>query len=385
MQDKKRKICVLVLNRSEYSRLKPLIKVLISDDRIELSIVTLKSRYANNEILFKNDNLPLTHVINLDIKARELSEMPKAIGRLLEKFGDLFHRNKPDAVVIHGDRYEAIAAALAATFNNIYIAHLQGGEVTGTADEHIRHAITKLAHLHLTSTIEARNRIIKLGEPEESVINTGCPGVDLLLNTPAFSFLELRYELYKSANNRIEILEKFRDDYMLVMQSSVTTEDDKAEDQIIATLKALDNFKETKVIMLPNPDAGGDKIEREIKKFVSKRNDFIIFKHFPPELFVNLMRNTRVMVGNSSAGIRETGYFGVPTVNIGTRQIGRERSENIIDVGNDEKEITAAIRKQLEHGPYKPERIYGEGNAAAKIAEILSSVDFSKIQKQITY
>src|SRR3989344_7688462 len=122
---KKRKICVFVLNRSEYSRLKRLIIALMADDRIELSTVTLKSRYANNEILFKNDNLPLTHVINLDIKARELSEMPKAIGRLLEKFGDLFHRNKPDAVVIHGDRYEAIAAALAATFNNIYIAHLQ--------------------------------------------------------------------------------------------------------------------------------------------------------------------------------------------------------------------------------------------------------------------
>jgi UDP-hydrolysing UDP-N-acetyl-D-glucosamine 2-epimerase len=249
----------------------------------------------------------------------------------------------------------------------------------------MRHAITKLAHLHLTSTEKARERVIKLGEPEELVINTGCPGTDLIITDYSRSFSELRYALYKAANNRPEVLEKFQENYFLVMQSPVTTEVNEAENQIDQTLEALKAFSELKIILLPNPDAGGDKMEKKILEFGRDRQDVLIFKHFPPDIFVDLMKKARVMVGNSSAGIREAGYFGLPVVNIGTRQAGRERTTNIIDVGNEKDEIIRAIETQLTHGPYSKETLYGTGGSAEKIADLLASVDFTKIQKQLTY
>jgi len=365
--------------------LKPLISTLSGRNEVELSVLTIQTRFANNKSLFKNDNIHSLRVIELGLEARQLDEMSRAIGELVEKFGEAFSADKPDIVVIHGDRYEAMAAAIAATFNNIYIVHIQGGEVTGTADEHLRHAITKLSHFHLPSTSLSMERIIKMGEPRENVVCVGCPGIDLLLSAPKLDLSELKYELYRSANNRPEVLEKFRDDYILVMQSSVTTEVNKAGEQIRETLAALAKLDLLKIILLPNPDAGGDEIEKEILAYAREDSDnVLVFKHFPPEIFINLMRHAKAMVGNSSAGIRESGQFGVPVVNVGTRQNGRERTENIIDASG-EKEISRVIKIQLEHGRYAPDALYGNGQSAHKIAELLLNLNYSIIQKRIAY
>jgi len=384
MENKKTKVCILSLNRAEYSRLFTVIRELNKKDNIELQTVVLQTRYSNSKSLLERDGFSITKEFFIDIKYRTSEEVAKFIGKATVKFTDIFLELKPDILIILGDRYESLAAVTAATYLNIYMVHIQGGEVSGTIDEHTRHAITKFCHFHFPATEQSRERIIKLGEIPENVVCIGCPGTDLLLETPEFSFEELRYQLYKMSGQR-DFLEKLTPDYLLVVQFPMTTELGDSQSQIEETLSALKGFKQPIVILKPNPDAGGDIVSRCIEKFGRENDNVLIAKHFPPYIFVNLMRQAKVMIGNSSAGIRETGYFGLPTINIGNRQVGRERTVNIIDIPNDAKLIEEEIKKQLEHGRYGTEQVYGDGTACKKIAEIIPTLDYSKIQKKIVY
>ena len=383
---KKRKICVLSLNRSEYSRIRSVIRAIQERDDLELSMVVLNSKFANNKILLEKDGFPIHHVVNITIDERSPYKTAKAIGEVTDKFAAVFYTEKPDILLVLGDRYEALGAVIAASFQNMYIAHIQGGEVTGTLDEHTRHAITKLAHFHFPSTAASAERVIKLGEYKEHVMHVGCPGTDSLLEAPELTFEELRYELYKLAGNRREILERLTPGYLLALQFPVATEVDDAGRQITETLNALKQFPDrTKVFLTPTPDAGGDVVEAALRAYAETDPKAIVLKHVPSHLFVNLMRHSAVMLGNSSAGIRETGYFGLPTLNIGSRQTGRERSSNIVDVPHEEGAIAAALGEQLSQGRYPIEQMYGTGGTGKLIAEALATIDISKIQKRLAY
>ena len=251
---------------------------------------------------------------------------------------------------------------------NIPVAHIQGGEVTGTIDESIRHAMSKFSHYHFAANQDARERLIKLWEKEEHVFNVGCPSIDAILKVDDDKNILEKYNL---SNN-----------YFLMIQHPVTSEIDQAENQIYTTIEAIIESKIDVLIILPNNDAGYSNIYKKITSSNLKYVDSLSIKDY-----VNLLKRSKGLIGNSSSGIHETNTFDVPTINIGTRQAGRLRSANIIDTGYDKNEILSAIQycKNLPKKSY--EKIYGEGDSAKKIVELLKTLPLDKsiIQKQITY
>lgn len=381
---KKRKIMLVSLNRSEYSRIRSVIRELNKRNDINTVVAVLDSKYTNTSSVLKNDNIYVHYRVSISINERSHLKTATAISEVTEAFAKIFDKEKPDILVVLGDRYEALGVVIAAVFQNIFVAHIQGGEVTGTHDEQTRHAITKLSHLHFPATKLASERIVKMGEDPKMVITVGCPGTDMLLQSPQLTFEKLLEEIYKLTKRR-DILEKLTPDFFLVLQFPVPTEINDAYNQINETLEALSEFPQSKIILTPIPDAGGDLVEKAVREYEKRDPHAIVIKHLPPDLFVNVMRLSKLMIGNSSAGIRETGYLGLPTVNIGSRQNGREQSSNILNVTHDKELIISAIKKQLEHPRYTVEMIYGDGHAGEKIADIVASVDCSKIQKKLMY
>ncbi|MCJ7700735.1 MAG: UDP-N-acetylglucosamine 2-epimerase, partial [Anaerolineales bacterium] len=290
----------------------------------------------------------------------------------------------PDVVITVGDRFETMATAVAAAFMNIPLAHTMGGEISGTIDENIRHAISKLSHIHFPANQGAANRIIRMGEDPTTVHVVGCPRIDLVAeiaqdNTrlPERSWLE-----FEGVGGQINLDEPF----LLVSQHPVTTEYGEGEHQIRETLMALKALNMPTIMLWPNVDAGSEDVSRGMRKFREhyKHDNIRFYKNFSVETYVRLMKRCACKVGNSSAAIREGAFLGVPAVNIGTRQIGRERGKNVLDVGHDRDKIVAAIGKQIQHGHYPSEPIYGDGKAGVRIADILATVELD-IHKRMTY
>jgi len=290
----------------------------------------------------------------------------------------------PDVVVTVGDRFETMATAIAAAYMNIPLAHTMGGEVSGTIDENIRHAITKLAHIHFPANQGAADRILKMGEDPSTVHVVGCPRIDLVAeiakensSLPERAWLEL-----EGVGGQINLDEPF----LLVSQHPVTTEYGDGEKQISETLMALHELQMPTIMLWPNVDAGSEDIARGMRKFRERyEHDYIRFyKNFSVETYVRLMKRCACKIGNSSAAIREGAFLGVPAINVGSRQIGRQRGENVIDVEYDRGQIVAAIQAQIQNGHFPSEPIYGDGHAGARIADILAAADFN-IHKRMTY
>lgn len=384
-----RKICVITNNRADYSRLKSLLKELNKRSDVELMLFVVGSHmlslYGKTIDEIEKDGFKVAYKMYTEVDGRVPVTMAKSAALTIAELSTAFYNFKPDIVVVHGDRFEAMAAALAASFMNIFVAHIQGGEVTGTIDEHIRHSITKLSHLHFPSTEDAKDRIIKMGERADMVFNFGCPSVDLFIEIPPISFNDLKKEIFKYAK-KDNWKNNFNENFFVVIQHPVTTEFSYAKEKMLPVLDALTGFNNNVLIFWPNIDAGSEAMVLEIKKFEKEQNSKIgLFPNFPFNIFVNIMRHAKVIIGNSSAGIREACYFGTPVVNIGTRQEGRQRPRNVIDVDYDAEQIKLAINKQIKTEKYKPEFLYGKGNAGKNIADILATIDISQIQKKITF
>jgi UDP-hydrolysing UDP-N-acetyl-D-glucosamine 2-epimerase len=317
------------------------------------------------------------------IEGETPATMAKSTGLGLLELPTIFDQLAPDFVLTVGDRFETMATTLAAAYMNIPIAHTMGGEVSGTIDESIRHAVTKFAHVHFPASQEARDRIIKLGERPEDVYMVGCPRIDLVAEILAGDDKELGDELFDVGVGQRFDLDK---PFLLVSQHPVTTEFGAGERQITATLEAVRESGLPAIILWPNADAGSDDIARGIRKLrergLGDRMHF--FKNLPVATYVRLMRRTACLVGNSSSGIREGAFIGTPVVNIGSRQDMRERGSNVVDSGYSRDEISAAIRSQVQHGRYPMEPIYGDGKAGKRIADALVTANPS-VQKRITY
>jgi UDP-hydrolysing UDP-N-acetyl-D-glucosamine 2-epimerase len=256
--------------------------------------------------------------------------------------------------------------------------------VTGTIDESIRHAITKLAHVHFPANKDAADRIIRLGEDPDSVHVVGCPRIDLVSEviSNGSAGLDADWLDREGVGGHISTDEPF----LLVSQHPVTTEYGQAERQINETLMALDELKMPTVMLWPNVDAGSEDVSRGMRKFRERyKPEYIRFyKNFPVETYLRLMRSAACLVGNSSASIREGAFIGTPAVNVGSRQDGRERGPNVVDVDYDCAAITHAIRTQVKHGPYQPAHLYGDGRAGERIADLLSRTPLH-VQKRIRY
>jgi len=384
----KKKICVVVTARPSYSRIKTALRAIDNHPELELQLViagsALLDRYGNASTFIEKDGFPIDERIFMVIEGENLTSMAKTTGLGIIELSSAFDKLQPDIVVTIADRFETMATAIAASYMNIPLAHIQGGEVTGNIDEKVRHAITKLSDVHLVASESAKERVIKLGEYPETVFNTGCPSMDLaeeVLNNPDLDFDP--YEKYKGVGEVLDLSKG----YVVVLQHPVTTEFESSREHIDNSFHALKDLAIPVLWFWPNVDAGSDGTSKGIRAFREeyKPKNMHFFKNMEGKDFLRLLVNSKCLVGNSSTGIRECSYLGVPVVNIGSRQAGRERGENVLDVGYTSEEIRAAVNSHIERDSlFKPCHIYGDGKAGAAIADILAEV-MPSVEKKLAY
>jgi len=383
----KRKICVVVTARPSYSRIRTALKAINEHPDLELQLVVAASalldRYGNAIQAIERDGFVITQRVYMVLEGENLVTSAKSTGIGLSELATVFDNLKPDAVVTIADRYETLATAVAASYMNIPVVHVQGGEVTGSIDEKVRHAVTKLANLHLVSTMLAAERVRRLGEEPDSVFVTGCPSIDIAAEVAARP--EMDFDPFVKYGGVGPTTDLSRG-YLVVMQHPVTTEYEEARQQVDETLYAVKDFGLPVLWFWPNVDAGSDGTSKGIRVFREKEEpeNFHLFRNMFPEDFLRLLHSATAIVGNSSVAIRECSYLGVPAVNIGSRQLGRERGQNVIDVDHDRKDISDAVRTHIKRGKPKSDLLYGDGKAGGRIADCLSKVEL-KIEKRLTY
>lgn len=383
----KRTICAVVTARPSYSRIKTALKAIQAHPDLDLQLVVAASalldRYGTAVRFMEKDGFPIhARVFNV-LEGENLTAMAKTTGLGILELSSVLESLQPDAVITIADRFETMATAISAAYMNIPLVHIQGGEVTGNIDEKVRHAITKLADLHLVATEKAKERVVKMGESEERIYVTGCPSIDLAADVQGESRLDFDpYQRYGGVGPQLDLSQG----YVVVMQHPVTTEYALSRAHIEETLAAIQGLTLPTLWFWPNVDAGSDGTSKGIRAFREKNHEHRIhfFKNMEPLDFLKLLKNSRCLIGNSSVGIRECAYLGVPVVNIGSRQAGRERGPNVLDVDYHRAAIRQAIDLQVAHGPYAATHIYGNGKAGAQIAAVLASHVFD-IEKKLTY
>ncbi len=369
----KKKILFITGTRADYGKLKSLMRAIESNDDFELLIfvsgmhlieqygMTIREIYKDG---YKNI-YPALGTINTP-------SMSYNLGNLICNLTGYVQSMEPDMIVVHGDRIEAIAGATVGALNNIRVAHIEGGEVTGTIDESIRHAVSKFAHFHFVANESARNNLVQMGEEPENIYIIGSPDIDIMNSDtlPTIEEVKERYEI------------SF-DKYSILMYHPVTTEIDNTFEHVKAVIKAIQRYNDNYVVIYPNNDTGSEIILSRINTLVGQKNMRVIssmrFEHF-----LTLLRNANCMIGNSSAGIREAGFYGVPAVDIGTRQKGRYRPEdnpNIQWVPENEEEIFDALchidnYRKTSYG-------FGDGKSTEKFMNIISGDIWEKsLQKR---
>jgi UDP-hydrolysing UDP-N-acetyl-D-glucosamine 2-epimerase len=383
-----RKVTAVVGSRANYASIKSALFAMRKNSYVELTIVATSSavldRFGNVAKIMEKDGLRVEHRLNSLVEGETPLTMAKSAGLGLIELSTTFDRLQPEVVITIGDRFETISTAVAAAYMNIPLAHTMGGEVTGTIDESIRHAITKFAHIHFPASQEAAERIRKLGEDPNYIFQVGCPRVDIVRQTLESPAQDIQSELTQSGvGAEIDIGKPF----ILVSQHPVTTEYGSARKEMFETLSALKDIGLQAVVLWPNSDAGSEDIAKEIRRWRENKiyEKMRFYKNFPAETYIQLMNKTACLVGNSSSGLREGGFIGTPVVNVGTRQLGRERGQNVLDSTPEASRIRAAIEQQLTVGKYEKSEKYGDGHAGQKISQVLSSLEFVPVQKKISF
>lgn len=379
-----RKICVVITARPSYARIKTALRAINEHPGLELQLVVAASalldKYGNAVTRIENDGFCITEKVYTIVEGENLVTTSKSAGLGIIELSTVFDKLRPDAIVSIADRFETISTSIAASYMNIPLVHIQGGEVTGSIDEKVRHANTKLADLHFVASQKAAERVVKMGEEPGKVHVTGCPSIDIAELVAQNSTLD--FDLIKKYGG-VGTPFDLKSGYVVVMQHPVTTENNKAREQVWATLNAVCALGVNTFWFWPNVDAGSDETSKGIRTFreLKKPDKFWFVKNMSPEDFLKLLCNSRCIIGNSSVAIRECSYLGIPAVNIGTRQNGRERGANVIDTGYVSGEIEAAVRLQLKHGFYKRDTVYGDGKAGERIAALLASEPLSYIKR----
>jgi UDP-hydrolysing UDP-N-acetyl-D-glucosamine 2-epimerase len=383
----RRKVCVVVTARPSYSRIKTAMVALRGREDVELQVVVagsaLLERYGTAVHTMEGDGFVISARVPMVLEGGDLISMAKTTGLGLLELATVFSNLRPDVIVTVADRFETIATAIAAAYMNIPVAHVQGGEVTGSIDEKVRHAVTKLADIHFVASQRAAERVIRMGEDPQAVFVTGCPSVDLAaeaLCQPVSDFNP--YRLYGGVGEEPDLT----GGYLVVMQHPVTTEYGQARDQVTETLYAVREIDLPVLWFWPNMDAGTDGTSNGIRAFREREmpRGYHFFKHMAPAHFLHLLRGASCLVGNSSVGVRECSFLGVPVVNIGSRQSGRDRGVNVIDVEHDRRLISEAIRRHLANGTYPQDTLYGDGHAGERISGFLATLPL-RYEKRLSF
>lgn len=382
-----RRVGVVVASRANYGRIKSVMQAIKDHKDLELVLIVgasaLLARFGRAVNLIEKDGFKVDARVYSIVEGENLTTMAKSMGLGVIELATLFEHLKPDIVMTVADRFETMSTAVAASYMNIPLAHSQGGEVTGSIDESIRHAITKLSHHHYVTTALSRERVLRMGEPEDRVHLTGCPALDVVADID-YSLPPDFFEQSGNAGVGAEI--DPTKPYLVVLQHPVTTEYGMGRQHVEQTIRAVSRMNMQTAWLWPNIDAGSDDISKALRVHREQNPDAKLhfYINFAVEDYARLIKNCACLIGNSSSGIREGAFLGVPAVNIGTRQSGRERGVNLMDVEYNEEAIYRAIKAQVEHGPYAPDHLYGDGKAGQRIADLLATADLS-VQKRLTY
>ena len=384
-----KKICFTVLSRANYGSIRKLMSEVMIDKKLTMQLVVGASALTDEQgkcvDLINKDGFKINYRADMNIKADQPSNMAQTVGIGLLKLPEIYSKLKPDVIFVVGDRYEIMSAVISASYMNIPIAHTMGGEITGTIDESVRHAVSKFSHLHFVSNKDSYDRIVKLGEKKHYVFNVGCPRIDLVKDIIKQK-LKKKSEIYVNKHGVGDNID-FENKFIIVSQHPVTTEYSETISHITETLKAIEKINIQAIFLWPNTDAGSEQISKQIRiwRERKKMKKIRFLRNIPSDYYITLMKNASCIVGNSSSAIREGSYIGIPAINIGTRQNKRLRGKNVIDVRNNSAQIINAIKKQIKVGKYKSQNIYGNGTASKKIVKILKRIKNINIQKTNSY
>lgn len=368
------RVAVILTARPSWAKLEPVCRALAQRPDVELQIVACASalleRYGRVVDVVRQ-NYDVAAEVWSTYEGANLITSAKETGALLSELAGVLRRLSPDAAVACADRHEVLGAAQAVSYLHCPLVHLQGGERTGSIDDKVRDSITQLADVHCVATERAKYRVYGLTGHWDGIVNTGCPSIDLA--KAARDDALVTFEELGGSGPRLDLAYPF----LVVLQHPVTSEADQSGDQMQATLEAVGAVNAPRIVFWPGEDAGQEAMAKAIRVWKDDRPDLAIHtvRSLPPARFLKLLTQASVLVGNSSAGIREASYLGVPVVNIGSRQYGRERAGNVRDVGYESEAIWAATCDQVAHGPYPSSTLYGSGNAGEKIAEVIIGIE----------
>lgn len=380
----KRKICIVLVDRANYGRMNPVMRAIQEHPELELQIICtgtmLLERFGEAVKIVESAGFHVDGRIYVELEGSVPTTMAKSVGFAMIEFSTEYHRLKPDIVLLIGDRYEALAAAISAAYMNLCLCHIQGGEVSGSIDESARHAITKFAHYHFPATNRAADYIIRMGEDPATILGIGCPGSDL---APGITSNGL-YDIINRSGRGCKIDPE--QPFLLSLFHPITTEFGKETEQMEHLLESLARVAYPTILLWPNIDAGADHISKTIRVFRDREQATWLrtLTNLSPEEYLKVLRATVCAVGNSSSFVRDAGYFGTPVVLAGNRQRGREHDEHVVPVPVETDAIEAAIRRQLAHGRYAPSTLYGDGQVAGRIAAALARIQ-PYSQKQLHY
>ncbi|MBT3371422.1 MAG: UDP-N-acetylglucosamine 2-epimerase (hydrolyzing) [Rhodospirillaceae bacterium] len=381
----RRKICVVVNSRANYGRIKSVMRAVQDHPDLELQTIVgasaLLYRFGHAVDNIRADGFEPSATVYSIVEGENPTTMAKSTGMAIMDLSTQFENLRPDVVLTVADRFETIATAIAASYMNIPVAHTQGGEVTGSIDESVRHAVSKLAHVHFPATELARNYLLRMGEEAERVHMTGCPAIDLIADLD----LTLPSDLF-SSNKGVGATLDPSQPYLVVLQHPVTTEFGQGFEQVQETLAAVLALDMQTAWLWPNVDAGSDDVSKGLRMHREINGDgkLHFYRNFTPEDYARLIANAACLIGNSSSGLREGAFLGTPTVDVGTRQARREHGENVVHAGYDRAEIEAMARQQIAHGRFPKTALFGDGSAGRQIADILAGAPIS-VQKRLSY
>jgi GDP/UDP-N,N'-diacetylbacillosamine 2-epimerase (hydrolysing) len=384
MRNGRRKICVILVDRANYGRLKPVMHAIQSHPALELGVLAagtmVLERFHKPVDVVRNDGFHVSGEVYLELEGSTPTTMAKSLGFGIVEFASEFQKLKPDVVLIIGDRYEALAAAIAAAYMNICVAHIQGGEVSGSIDESARHAISKFAHFHFPSTHRSAMYLAKMGENPDHILSIGCPSSDIARQMERKVDPAWIHE--RGSGAAIDVTRPF----LLVLFHPTTTEYGGERRQVEELLQALDNVRMQTILLWPNIDAGSDHISKAIRVFRDRNKPswLRLLTNLTPEVFLKVLANAACAVGNSSSFVRDASYFGTPIVLVGNRQEGRECAPHVMPVEAVSSQIIPAIKRQTAHGRYEASALYGDGHVAEKIAAALAGLT-PYTQKRLHY
>jgi UDP-hydrolysing UDP-N-acetyl-D-glucosamine 2-epimerase len=381
--EKPKRITVVLVDRANYGRLKPVMLALERHPRLELTVVCsgtmVLDRFDRPVRIVEQDGFQVDAEIFIELEGSTPTTMAKSLGFGIIEFSSEFARLKPDIVLVIGDRYEGLAAALAASYMNLCLAHIQGGEVSGSIDESARHCITKLAQFHFPSTLRSAEFLVRMGELPHTIFHVGCPSGDIAHSIDR----KLPKGIFKEGLG-CEVSPN--ESYMLVVFHPVTTYYGNEAEAVEEILHACETVGQKVVWLWPNIDAGADKVSAAIRRFREKNKPkwLRLVKNFSPDDYLRVLCNARCAIGNSSSFVRDSSFFGTPVVLVGDRQESRECAINVLKVPCQSESIANGVQFQINHGRFERSNLYGDGQASRRIAKHLAEVN-PYIQKQLGY